>query len=148
MVEPTHLKNMLVKLERISRKHFGVEIPSVFELPPPSLFHQQFQGSLFFFKGRSLTFKGKPLDESIRKKMSEIQGQDRLVLKLNSVEVRITEFNIKSPKIWRISNIRFLDDRLDITSPVHVEKTPLSPTKINVSMMTTTRTCCLKVQHF
>ena len=34
MVEPTHLKNMLVKMGS-SSPSFGVKIPKIFELPPP-----------------------------------------------------------------------------------------------------------------
>ena len=34
VVEPTHLKNMLVKLGS-SSPIFGVKIPKIFELPPP-----------------------------------------------------------------------------------------------------------------
>ena len=34
VVEPTHLKNVLVKLGSSSPK-FGVKIPKIFELPPP-----------------------------------------------------------------------------------------------------------------
>ena len=35
VVEPTHLKNMIVKMNHLSPK-FGVKIPKIFELPPPS----------------------------------------------------------------------------------------------------------------
>ena len=36
VVEPTHLKNMIVKMGSSSPR-FGVKIPNIFELPPPSI---------------------------------------------------------------------------------------------------------------